>query len=402
MPIDVVIAGAGPAALETALALRHHAPDRVSLTLIAPDADFVYRPVSVVEPFAMGTARRYPIAAIAEDLGAVHVAGTLAAVEPDRHSVRLAAGRDVHYDVLVVAVGARSVPVYPRVTTFWGPDDTEAVHGLVQDVEMGYVKRLAFVVPPGTTWPLPLYELALMTAERAYAMFASPDVHLVTPEAAPLAVFGPRVSAVVRELLDDADVTLHAGAEATIENGTLVLDGSGERLEVDRVVSLPALTGPAIEGLPHDAAGFLPVDELGAVRGVEGVYAAGDATDFPIKQGGIATQQADAVATAVAARAGAPVEPQPFEPVLRGMLLTEYRARWLRDDAAAQGETAAAEYGLWWPPTKIAGLWLGRYLLQRDLHPSGHSPRGGLPIEVRLDGRAQALDAQASTERAGR
>jgi sulfide:quinone oxidoreductase len=400
MSIDVVIAGAGPAALETALALRHHAPGQVSLTLVAPEDDFVYRPVSVEEPFAMGTTRRYPVADIARDLGAVHVADTLAAVDAEGHGIRLGSGGDLPYDVLVVAVGARAVPAYPRATTFWGPEDAEAVHGLVQDVEMGYVERLAFVVPPGTTWPLPLYELALMTAERAYSMFASPDIHLVTPESAPLAVFGPRVAAVVRGLLDEAHLTLHAGAEAVMENGALVLGGSGERLAVDRVVSLPVLTGPAIAGLPQDAGGFLPVDEHGAVRGVADVYAAGDATDFPIKQGGIATQQADAVASLLAARAGASVEAQPFAPVLRGMLLTEFGARWLRDDAAAQGEAAAAEYGLWWPPTKIAGLWLGRYLLQRDMQAAA-APRGGLPIEVRLVRRTQEHAAHASAERPG-
>src|SRR3954447_15673297 len=139
MPIDVVIAGAGPAALETALALRHHAPDRVALTLVAPDGDFVYRPISVAEPFAMGRTRRYPLGAIAANLQATHVDGTLAGVDADAHEIHLAAGSPVTYDVLVVAVGAHATPVFPRATTFGGPEDAEIMHGLVQDVEMGYV-----------------------------------------------------------------------------------------------------------------------------------------------------------------------------------------------------------------------------------------------------------------------
>ena len=393
MPIDVVIAGAGPAALETALALRHHAPGHVALTLLAPDGDFVYRPVSVAEPFALGSARRYPLGAIAADLHAAHVPGTLAVIDADAHQVQLQDGAPVRYDVLVVAVGARPTPVFPRALTFGGPDDAEAMHGLVQDVEMGYVRRLAFVVPPGTTWPLPLYELALMTAQRAYGMYAQPEIHLVTPEAAPLEVFGARASAAVRSMVDAARIHLHAQAPATVEDGAVVVLPSGERLAVDRVVSLPALAGPAIPGLPRDAGGFLPVDRLGAVQGVEDVYAAGDATDFPVKQGGLATQQADAVASAIAARAGAPVTPQPFEPVLRGMLLTEHEPRWLRDDAAAGQESAAAGRGLWWPPTKIAGRWLAPYLLGRDLAAAA-SPGAGLPIEVRLDRRAPASGAR--------
>jgi sulfide:quinone oxidoreductase len=393
MPIDVVIAGAGPAALETALALRHHAPDHVALTLLAPDGEFVYRPLSVAEPFALGSVRRYPLGAIAADLHAAHVPGTLAAIDADAHAVHLRDGTPVRYDVLVIAVGARTTPVFPRALTFGGPDDAEVMHGLVQDVEMGYVMRLAFVVPPGTTWPLPLYELALMTAERAHGMYAHPEIDLVTPETAPLEVFGARASAAVRSMVEAARIRLHCASPATVENGSVVVLPSGERLAADRVVSLPAMAGPAIPGLPRDAGGFLPVDRLGAVRGVEDVFAAGDATDFPVKQGGLATQQADAVASAIAARAGAPVTPQPFEPVLRGMLLTEHQPRWLRDDAAA-GEQSAAAGGLWWPPTKIAGRWLAPYLLGRDMDPTA-SPGAGLPIEVRLDRRARASGAHA-------
>ena len=110
---------------------------------------------------------------------------------------------------------------------------------------------------------------------------------------------------------------------------------SGERLDVDRVVTLPTLSGPAIHGLPHDAAGFLPVDPHGRVKGVTAVYAAGDATDFEIKQGGLACQQADVAAQAIAADAGLPIEPTPFVPLLQGALVTEHHIRWLGGDGRA-------------------------------------------------------------------
>ena len=47
---------------------------------------------------------------------------------------------------------------------------------------------------------------------------------------------------------------------------------------------------------------------------VECIYAAGDATDFPIKQGGIGSQQADVAAQSIAALAGASVTPERFNP----------------------------------------------------------------------------------------
>ena len=62
------------------------------------------------------------------------------------------------------------------------------------------------------------------------------------------------------------------------------------------------------------------MDEHGRVSGIEDVYAAGDATTFPIKQGGLAAQQAVAAAEAIVARHGTDLDPQPFRPVLRGML----------------------------------------------------------------------------------
>ncbi|MGI8728981.1 MAG: hypothetical protein ACR2LK_03160 [Solirubrobacteraceae bacterium] len=58
--------------------------------------------------------------------------------------------------------------------------------------------------------------------------------------------------------------------------------------------------------------GFTPVDEHGRVQGLADVYAAGDGTTYPVKQGGLACQQADAIAELLAANAGADVNPHPF------------------------------------------------------------------------------------------
>jgi sulfide:quinone oxidoreductase len=265
------------------------------------------------------------------------------------------------------------VDPYPRALTFGRAGADERMHGLIQDVEDGYVKRIAFVVAPGVSWPLPLYELALMTAERVYETCASTELMLVTHEASALAMFGAGVSRDIAELVDVAGITLKTGTSVAVpECNTLELQPPGEFLKVDRVVTLPTLTGPKIDGLPHDAAGFLPVDAHGRVIGAPGVYAAGDVTDFEIKQGGIACQQADAAAEAIAACAGASVEPRPFAPVLRAVLLTEYDARWLeRDLSAEDGTSTAAGPPEGSPWTKITGRELSRHL---DRVPSRHRP----------------------------
>ncbi len=102
------------------------------------------------------------------------------------------------------------------------------------------------------------------------------------------------------------------------------------------------------------------------MEGLADVYAAGDITDFPVKQGGLATQQADAVAEAIAARAGADVTPRPFEPVLRGLVLTGETPRYLRAELkrGLGGRSAVDDEPLWWPAGKIAGLYLGPYLAE--------------------------------------
>lgn len=69
-PARVLVAGGGVAGLETLLALQDLAGDRVTTTLLTPERDFVYRPMSVAAPFARGHARRYELADVVRDTGA--------------------------------------------------------------------------------------------------------------------------------------------------------------------------------------------------------------------------------------------------------------------------------------------------------------------------------------------
>jgi sulfide:quinone oxidoreductase len=385
MPFKVLIAGAGPAGLEAALALRDRAGDRVEITLVAPEEELTYRPLSVADPFSLAITRRYPLDAIAGDIGAERVVDRVGSVDPGARVVRTQGGLVLEYDALLLALGAGAEPEFRHGITFWGPGDAEAVHGLVQDVEGGYSRRVAFVVPGGITWSLPLYELALLTAASAYEANLAPTLHLITPEDTPLGVFGSVASESVTRLLEQAGIRLHRGEYAEeAGRGTLELRPSGARIEVDRIVALPRLAGRPVPGLPSDPDGFLPVDEHGRVRGLDTVWAAGDATDFPLKQGGIATQQADAAALDIAARAGAPVEPEPFRPLLRGILMTGRGAWWMRNEPqGGHGEGEMAGHALWWPPSKIAGRWLSPYLAKRDEGARSEPPHG-TPLEIRL------------------
>jgi sulfide:quinone oxidoreductase len=227
--------------------------------------------------------------------------------------------------------------------------------------------RLAFVAPAGARWLLPLYELALLSATSLRdSGVDDPDVVVATPEHAPLEALGPAVSEAVRGALDRAGVDLITSAAAVGAVEGAVRLASGGMIAADIAVALPELVGPRIAGLPHDDDGYLPVDEHGHVTGVADVYAAGDATAFPIKHGGLAAQQADAIADAIGARVGAVGHPEPFRPVLRALLLTGRDPLYLRAELGTGGVLPAAgtvsAEPLWSPPEKVGGRYLASFL----------------------------------------
>ncbi len=367
--LRVAIAGGGVAALETLLALRALAPDLTEITMIAPNAEFVYRPMTVREPFAYPEASRYALAPIAADQGARLVAEELAWIDPQQRIAYTASNAQVEYDALVLALGARARPRYEHAITVDDRKLDETMHGLIQDVEEGYVKSIAFVSPGRMAWPFPLYELALMTAGRAYDMDVEVEITIVTPEDSPLAIFGATASNAVAELLEKAGIkTINSAYVEVPHAGEIVINPGERRLHVSRVVALPELYGPGVRGVPLSEHGFYRIDIHGELVDAEHIYAAGDATEFPVKFGGIAAQQADAIAEALAALAGADVTPEPFHPVIHGILLTADKPRYLTARiTGGQGfSSEISETPSWSPAAKIAAKYLAPYLEQLD------------------------------------
>jgi sulfide:quinone oxidoreductase len=381
-PAEVLIVGGGVAALETLMALRALAGDRVRVTLVAAEPDFVYRPMAVAEPFGLGEARRYPLRRVVEDFDAGLVQAGVAAVDASPRRVVLRSGDTIHYDTLVLAPGARMLPAFDAAVSFSGPGSSAAMRALLDELEEGRARRIAFIAPSVAGWTLPLYELALLTARHAEINRLERELVLVTPEARPLALFGDRASAAVAEMLVAAGVEFIGASQVEPVGGAIRLLPSGRTVGVERLVALPIVRGPQLDGVPSEPDfGFIPVDRHGRVDGLDGVYAAGDATNFPVKQGGLAAQQADAVAEHVAARHGTPLDPRPFRPILRGLLFVGGPDRYLR-----AGDDAAAAQPLWWPPTKIAGRHLAPYVYEREPAAApGPAPEGFVDLEVPLE-----------------
>jgi sulfide:quinone oxidoreductase len=401
--VHVVIAGGGVAALEAVLALRELAGERVAITLVAPDSDFTYRPLAVAEPFRVGDVRRFPLRSLVEAAGAELRPGRVASVEPDTSLVVTEQDDELSYDVLLLALGARPREAVSGALTFRGPEDVAALASILERAVTGDLRSLAFAVPAGVTWPLPLYELALLTKNYLDDRGAMETaVTVVTAEESPLAIFGIEATEAMQELLVTRGIVLHAQrAPLRFQAGKLRLAPDGE-LEAETVVALPRLEGPKLRGVPSNREGFVPTDEYGRVGSEIDVYAAGDLTQFPLKQGGIATQQADVAAASIAARAGADVEVMPFRPVLRGLLLTGMTPRYLRAQVGT-AESIVDTEALWWPPAKIAGRYLAPFLAARlGLPETLTRPSAeAIAVEVDLDARQSSSTAEGGTRPVG-
>lgn len=330
---SVVIAGGGVAALESAAALATLAGDRIAITLVTPEKEFVYHPL---------TSRRssdypVPLQQVATALRATLIADRIGWVERQAHRLHTASGTELTYDALVLGLGAVSRPCVEHAITV-GERARAQLTRLVDDLKTGRVTRLAFVAPERMSWPLPLYELALSAATEAADRGLEVELTVVTAEHAPLQIFGEQASAQIARLMSERGVAIvcdarcEVPAPGAITITTDVRSGHEPRhreLSVERVVALPEVLGPHVRGIPCAADGFIPIDRFCRVAGTSSIYAAGDATDYPIKCGGIASQQADVAASSIAAAAGAQITLHPFRPMLQGMLRTGGKARHL-------------------------------------------------------------------------
>jgi sulfide:quinone oxidoreductase len=362
-PFRVVIAGGGVAALEAVLAFQELDADHaLSIEVVAPDTRFVYRPLSVRDPFGPRSTRAYDLEPLVQRAGAQLRHGQIDAVDPDERLITLGDGTQLPYDALLLATGVARQPAIRGAGTFAGPPDVPAFKSFVESLGRGAYRRVAFIVPPGPTWPLPIYELALQAGARLRASDAEAQLAVITPEPGALSMFGPIASRAVERALHDRGVTVHPGTYAeSLSGGQLHLDLQGSVL-VDTAWAGPRLVPRAPRGVPVSEGGFIPVDDAGRVKGFVDLFAAGDVTHGDLKQGGVAAQQAAVAAEAVAALAGIGPEPEPSPPVLRALLLTGGEPLWLRADPQSETPSEASDEPLWWPAHKIFGTHLAPVL----------------------------------------
>jgi sulfide:quinone oxidoreductase len=276
--------------------------------------------------------------------------------------VRLSSGERLPYDDLVLAVGARAVASIPGALTFRDQRDLSLFSGVLRDLVDGEVQRLVFALPEGPTWPVPLYELALLSAGLVAEHGLDTKVTIVSPEPAPLSAFGAKPSELVSELLASRQIAFVGEATGCEVHRHVLALRSGELIEADRVVAVPQLRGQPIAGVPHKPSGFVPVDGDGRVTGLRHVYAAGDMTSFPVKQAGLATQQADRIANVILTSGGAGVPPVRTPRVLQARLIGGDQPLFLRAELDEHGRATSATLAHETSETPIHTKVFARYL----------------------------------------
>jgi sulfide:quinone oxidoreductase len=339
----IVIAGGGFGALETMLALWAMGNERVRVTLVAPEPTFSYRPAATIEAFGDGPPRGYDLQSITSDLGATYRKARLESVGSQQRYVRLSSGSRLTYDALVLAVGARATATVAGASMFRDQRDVPLFRRFLRDMETGAIRRLVFAVPSDVCWPLPLYELALLSATHAAENHLRAEIILVSPERTPLELFGARPSRMVESLLVEHGVSFlgNSAPDRVREDGSLVLI-SGTTIEADRVVATPQLRGQSIAGVPANWSGFVPTDAIGRVENLPNVYAAGDMTTSPIKQAGVAAQQADRIAQRILTAGGTPIMESRTPTVLQARLVGGEHPLVLRAELDEHGQATSA------------------------------------------------------------
>ena len=141
-PGHVVIVGGGVAGLEALLALQALAGDRVDLTLVSQHDWFVDRPVTVAEPFGLGSAARHSVPDIVAERGARFVGATVVAVHGDAHRVSCADGTELGFDTLILAPGARLSTQVADAIAF-GSKAGRAIREMLDQLRSGEARSVA-------------------------------------------------------------------------------------------------------------------------------------------------------------------------------------------------------------------------------------------------------------------
>ena len=167
-------------------------------------------------------------------------------------------------------------------------------------------------------------------------------------------IFGTAGTSALREDLEAAGIAPETGTCVRAQpDGQLVAEPGARRSPRRASPRCRARSGPHRAGCPTTGAASSAAIVTARSTPPRGV-AAGDAIAFPVKQGGLASQQAVAAAESIAARAGRTGSRSRSGRSSAACCSPGRGQAWMRK-APDSAEGEAERRALFWPPTKIAG-----------------------------------------------
>ncbi len=360
--------------------------------------------------------RGLPIADLVAQIGATWVDDRADVIYEAERNLLTRDGDMVDFDFLLLAIGARSKRTVRQGHVWERGADPGFLDQILEGIAAGEVRSVAVAVPRGARWPIPAYELALILAWTATGTDA--QVTLLTAEEKPLSALGRDATDAVAHELDAAGVEVVTGVEVIDESErnaqtpeladvllvpeepadeadalmgepsdpARVRLGTGSTAEFERLISLPTVVGPFINGVATDAVGLIEVDEALRVCGSERVWAAGGCITAALEHSALSARQADAAVAAIAAAIAGKAPTSSMRSSegreLTGILLTGAREQWLVENPFGTHEPSTR--CLWWPPGRAVGHMLAQRIAAWDpsVHRALPSHPGGLEIRI--------------------
>ena len=310
-PVKITVAGAGFAALTGIKELRKQLPD-AELTLVAPNAEFIYLPSLIWVPYGMrkGDDLRFDIGPLLKKLKVKFVQGNVTGISEDGRVLKTDNG-DVENDALLIATGGRFIKKLPgienAITICEGIAAAEAMGEKINALSHGTI-ALGFGGNPKEPSAMrggPMFELLFGLDSWLRKQGKRDKIKLVffNPAPQPGKRLGEKAVKGLLAEMKKRGIDTHLGHKIQSFQNNVVKTEGGE-IAADVILFMPGMTGPAwIQGspLPLSEGGFINADAKTQVDGMERVYVAGDAGSYPgpdwmPKQAHIADMQAKAAA----------------------------------------------------------------------------------------------------------
>jgi sulfide:quinone oxidoreductase len=238
------------------------------------------------------------------------VVGRAVEIDPAARRVVLDHGQELHYEQLVLATGSRILPeeiehFETEAHHFYGPEAAQRLRDALDAFSGGRIV-IGIAGMPYKCPPAPLEVAFLVEHElRQRGLRERSELHYCSPIGRAFTI--ESVSEMATPILEEKGIELHTFFNVeTIDAQRKVVESlEGEELAYDLLILVPPHRGAQVvidAGLAPPS-GWLPTDpHTLQVKGYDGIWALGDATDLPLsKAGSTAHFEAPVIAERVAA-----------------------------------------------------------------------------------------------------